>query len=230
MTDLLLDWTDYVTVLVDGSGSMAGIARETVQGLNALLLQQKAQPLTWLRIVEFQDDVNLRGAQVVLKTMFDSRLPVAETRGIALSGYQPGGGTPLFSAVLETIGRLEGEVRAQDHVLVIIQTDGGECTSRKEDTLELVRSRIGAKQRDGWTFAYLGAELDSWKTGETMGMGPLNAYSYAPSQTSMVPILKVTSDAIDRWRKDHAQSPGRAPKIRHFFPLQLPAPRGDDSA
>jgi len=209
-----LDWTDHVLLLVDRSGSMAGIRQSTLQGLNGLIRDQAAQPKTEVRVKCFATD---GGGRLKIETIFDTRLR-SESMAIQRSAYEPYGDTPLYAAVMTAIVELEKDVRPQDHALVVIQTDGQENASPSEYTLETVRARIAAKQRDGWVFAYLGAELNSWRTGEDLGVGMLNSFSYAPTALGVRAAFQRTSEALDRWRKD------RKLGGRQFFPLQLPPP------
>jgi hypothetical protein len=222
MTEMpLLDWTDWVLILVDRSASMETIAGPTLQGLNTLLHQQVGQPKTSVRVVEFGtgDD-----GQLELNVLFDSSLTY-ETNAIARQAYRPRGDTPLFVAVLSAISDLEPSVRTQDHALVVIQTDGYENASPKWATLDKVRARVREKQRDGWVFAYLGAELESWQTGENMGVGMFNSLSYSPTREGVIAGFRTTSDSISRWRREQ-RAPGRKALPGRFYPLQLPAPKG----
>lgn len=211
--------TDWVVVLVDRSASMDAIRQPTIQGLNAFIAQQRDKARTNVRIVQFGTDDEGR---MQLEPMFDARLHSTESIAIERAAYRPRGDTPLFAAVLTTIEQLEHDVGAHDHALVVVQTDGIENASPPEFTLEGVRARIAEKQRGGWVFAYLGAELDSWRTGQGLGIGMLNSFSYSPTPQGVRAAFQRASEGVDRWRDN------RTLAGRRFFPLQLPAP-GDVS-
>lgn len=221
-TEIKLDWIDWVLILVDRSGSMDSIRVPTIEGLNGFLQQQRAQPKTSIQVLQFGTDGE---GQLQLEPLFDSRLERPESTSIARGQYHPDGDTPLFIAVIRTIEQLERDVRPQDHALVVIQTDGGENASPPEYTLARVRRRIAEKIADGWVFAYLGVELDSWATGERMGVGMLNSMSYSPTAAGVRAAFKTTSERTDRWRAKQ-RMPGRKALVgQPFYPLQLPAPK-----
>jgi hypothetical protein len=130
-----------------------------------------------------------------------------------------------LAAVWESITNLEKKVRSKDRALLAVLTDGIENASGRGYTLEKLRTRIQTKIGEGnWTFVYLGAELEAWRTGEDMGIGMLNSLSWSPtSKEGVVGIFQTTSDSVDRWRLNKALINGR-PR-GPFFPLQLPAPQ-----
>jgi len=210
--------TDWVVVLVDRSRSMDALRQPTIQGLNAFVAQQRHKPRTTLRILQFGTDIERR---MQIEPMFDTRMRTASgTYAIERASYQPRGDTPLFGAVMTTIEQLEHDVEPLDRALVVVQTDGVENASPPEHTLERLRARIAEKRRAGWVFAYLGAQIDSWRRGHDLGFAMLNTFSYSPTARGVRAAFQRASEGVDRWRSDRRLGGER------FFPLQLPPPRG----
>lgn len=66
--------------------------------------------------------------------------------------------------------------------MCVIMTDGHENAST-EYNLETFRALIKAKEKDGWTFVYLGANQDSYKVGAQFGMSASNIANYSTKNT-----------------------------------------------
>jgi len=68
-------------------------------------------------------------------------------------------------------------------VLCIIMTDGEENSS-KEYTRKKVFSLIKAKEKDTWSFVYLGADQDAWSNAKGLGLLKGNVMAYCSSDTT----------------------------------------------
>ena len=81
---------------------------------------------------------------------------------LSRDNYRPQGWTNLYDAIGETIINTDKRIRELDHVpavLFVIITDGEENSSRTH-TLDSVKNLIKAREEDGWTFIYMGANQD----------------------------------------------------------------------
>jgi Mg-chelatase subunit ChlD len=211
--------TDWIMLLVDRSGSMAGIVDATLRGMQRFVRQQKEKRVN-LSVVAFGTDWH---DQLQLQTLLDTTIADPNNRSILPSMYRPEGDTPLLAAVWTSINRLEQRARKQDRVLLAIMTDGIENASGKQFTKAKVRSRIEQKIVDGWLFVYLGAEFEAWRTGEDMGLGRLNALSWSPTQEGVEGVFQTLADSTERWTRNRVLTSGKP--AGRFFPLQLPPPR-----
>ncbi len=102
------------------------------------------------------------------------RAPDRVTIGLLLdeSGSMAGNREAVIAGVNEFVAGMRA-VEAVDpasarKVLAVIVTDGLENSSREVDPQTLARS-IAERERDGWTFIYLGANQDAWAVGEQTG-------------------------------------------------------------
>jgi len=166
--------TELVFIL-DKSGSMAGLEKDTVGGFNALIEKQKRE----------------EGEALVSTVLFSSdslvlhdRVPVCQVRPMTDRDYVPFGNTALLDAVgsaIRHIGNVHRYAREEDvpeHTLFVITTDGMENASRRY-TWEKVKAMIERqKEKYGWEFLFLGANMDAALTAGELGIGKDRAVRY----------------------------------------------------
>ena len=143
--------------ILDKSGSMHGLEKDTIGGFNSMLDKQKAA----------------EGECRVTTVLFDSsctvlhdRIDIAAVRPMTDEDYCAGGSTALLDAVGTTIDKIRNvqknsaEEGRAEKVLFVIITDGMENSSR-EYSLRNVRSMIEEQRKNGWEFVFLGANIDA---------------------------------------------------------------------
>ena len=166
--------TELVMIL-DRSGSMAGLESDTIGGFNAMLEKQKQQEgKCWVTTVLFDSG----------RKILHDRLPLAQVRPMTGEDYCVGGCTALLDAVGSTIrhiGEIHRYARPEDvpaHTLFVITTDGMENASR-EFSAETIRRMIEQKKEErGWEFVFLGANIDAVSTAARIGIGKDRAVNY----------------------------------------------------
>ena len=166
--------TELVFIL-DRSGSMQGLEGDTIGGFNAMLEKQKKEP----------------GEAYVSTVLFDDQTEVLHDR-VALEKVQPitdkeyyvRGCTALLDAVggaIHHIGNIYKYARPEDvpeHTLFVITTDGMENASRRY-TARQVRAMIRRqRERYGWEFLFLGANMDAVETAAGLGIARDRAATY----------------------------------------------------
>ncbi|MDE3206697.1 MAG: VWA domain-containing protein [Acidobacteriota bacterium] len=169
--------TLHIYFLLDRSGSMASIADDVIGGFNSFLAAQ---------IVDGND-------AVMTLVQFDSQdphevlaegLPLAEVTPLSASSFQPRGSTPLYDAMGHLIA--DAAIRAErlvatgsdpEEILVVIFTDGQENESREYDQKK-VFDLIKKHEEKGWTFAYMGANQDSYAETDMIGVAPGSTQNY----------------------------------------------------
>ncbi len=160
------DLTELVFIL-DKSGSMAGLEKDTIGGFNSMIRRQREE----------------KGEVLVSTVLFSNQSTVLHDR-VNLERIEPmtehdyfvGGGTALIDAIgdaIHHIGNVHKYAREEDrpeHTVFVITTDGMENASRRytsDQVKEMVRFR---KENCGWEFLFLGANIDAVETASHFGI------------------------------------------------------------
>ena len=166
--------TELVFIL-DRSGSMSGLERDTIGGFNAMIeKQKKLEGKCWVSTVLFDN------APFVLH----DRLPLEKVRPMTEEDYAVGGCTALLDAVggaIHHIGNVHKYARPEDvpeHTLFVITTDGMENASRRYGAEKVKQMIEHEKEKYGWEFIFLGANIDAVQTAARMGIGADRAATY----------------------------------------------------
>lgn len=153
----------YNLIILDESGSMGCIRRQTISGCNETLntirsAQEKFADTQdhYVSIYVFQGDNEKKPSQYIVKNQ-----PIAQTADINDELYTPWGSTPLYDAVGSTLADLKAVVKEKEMAIgnVTIITDGMENAS-KYYTREKVVQMIDALKEIGWSFNFIGANIN----------------------------------------------------------------------
>lgn len=186
-----------IVFLLDRSGSMGGLESDTIRGYNAFIEKQS----TW------------DGKTLVTTILFDDRYEVlwdgieAGRAKISNREYYVRGSTALLDAVGKTILDLSHRLsRAADHqypgkVIFVITTDGLENSSR-EFTYKKIKALIKQQQEQcGWEFIFMGANIDTVREADNLGICRKNAHSFEASPEGLDLMYCMVSDLIEQKRK-----------------------------
>ena len=160
-----------VNVILDRSGSMASTRALTISGYNEYINGLRFDKETEYSVGLIQFDAPVLAPELTVSYL-DRAL--ADVPPLTMADYEPRGNTPLYDAIGECIRRVEAKGRA---VIVLIITDGMENAST-EFTKDSIKALIKSKEADGWTFAFLGANIDSFAVGGTIGVAAGNIANY----------------------------------------------------
>ena len=166
--------TELVFIL-DRSGSMQGLEKDTIGGYNSLLKkQQKLSDTAMVTTVLFDDRYELLHNRENIKTVAN----------ITEDEYYVRGSTALLDAIGKTILRISNKQKSlpahkrADNVVVVITTDGYENAS-VEFTSRKIKALVEKhKEKYGWEFIFLGANIDSFATAESFGISRNRTANY----------------------------------------------------
>lgn len=166
--------TELVFIL-DRSGSMQGLEADTIGGFNSMLSkQQKEAGEAYLSTVLFDDKVEV----------LHDRVRVDSVRPITQKEYYVRGCTALLDALggaIRHIGNIHKYARPEDvpeHTLFVITTDGMENVSRHYTAPQIKAMIQRQKEKYGWEFLFLGANIDAVETAGRLGIGSDRAVNY----------------------------------------------------
>lgn len=184
--------TELVFIL-DKSGSMAGLESDTVGGFNAMITKQKKE----------------KGECIVSTVLFDDesqvvhdRVRLSEIENMTDRDYVPGGCTALLDALgsaIHHIGNVHKYARAEDvpeHTMFIITTDGMENASHRYDQSTVKRMIERQKERYGWEFLFMGANIDAVATARKYGIAEDRAVRYHSDEKGTELNYEAVSDAV----------------------------------
>lgn len=188
--------TELVFIL-DKSGSMRGLEKDTIGGYNSMLEKQKAE----------------KGSAHVTTVLFDThvellhdRLPLGCVKPLTEKEYCVGGKTALLDAVGTTIQRIneiqnaEPEESRAGKVIFVITTDGFENASRKF-TYPILKNLIESQQKElGWEFMFLGANMDAVSEAGKLGIQPDRAASFVNDSIGIATNYASVSMAVSAMR------------------------------
>ena len=186
-----------IVFILDRSGSMSGLEADTIGGYNSLLEKQKKED----------------GEAFVSTVLFDDRQEVLHDR-VELSKMEPmtdkeyyvRGCTALLDAVggaihhIKNVHKYAREEDRPEKTLFIITTDGMENSSRRY-TYDKVRKMVEyQKEKYGWEFLFLGANIDAVKEAGRFGICEDRAVNYECDSIGTEVNYRVLSKAVSKVR------------------------------
>ncbi len=168
------DLTELVFIL-DRSGSMAGLEADTIGGFNSMIDRQKKHD----------------GECIVSTVLFDNasqvlhdRVILSDIRPMTEEDYAAGGCTALLDAIggaIHHIGNVHKYARNEDvpeKTIFVITTDGMENASHRYSLHKVKRMIERQKEKYGWEFLFLGANIDAVAVAGSFGISADRAVRY----------------------------------------------------
>ena len=202
--------TELVFIL-DRSGSMAGLEKDTIGGFNGMITRQKEEA----------------GEALVSTVLFNSesrvihdRLPLDQVPQMTSREYYVGGCTALLDAIgcaIHHIGNVHKYIREEDlpeHTMFVITTDGLENASRSYTLGSVRRAITRQKEKYGWEFLFLGANMDAVETAARMGMEADQAVTFTNDEEGVELNFEVLSNTVSHFRACGARPANWQGRIR----------------
>lgn len=199
-----------IVFILDRSGSMAGMEKDTIGGFNSMLKKQK----------------KTEGGAFVSTVLFDNtaqvihdRLPLEKVPLLTDKDYYVRGSTALLDAVggaihhIGIIHKYAEKENRPDKTLFVIMTDGMENSSRYY-SYERVRSMIDRqKKKYGWEFLFIGANIDAVSEAERFGIDADFAADYHRDSAGTRVSYETVSEAVCMVRQGCSVSKGWKDRI-----------------
>lgn len=143
-----------VVFLLDRSGSMGGIEKDTIGGYNSYIDSQRGKNVK-VTTVLFDDKYEI----------LHNREDINSIKKLTNKDYYVRGCTALLDAIGKTIREMEDKNPYK--VIFIITTDGYENASTKYNKSQI--KELISVHKD-WKFMYIGADIDSYSEGRSLGI------------------------------------------------------------
>ena len=186
-----------IVFILDRSGSMAGLEKDTIGGFNAMVEKQKRED----------------GEAIISTVLFDNacevihdRVPLEKIKPLTERDYYVRGCTALLDAVggaIHHIGNIHKYAREEDRpekTLFVITTDGMENASRRYSYEKLREMITRQKEKYGWEFLFLGANIDAAKEAARFGIDADRAADYHADSVGTGVIYEAVSETVSSFR------------------------------
>lgn len=184
--------TELVFIL-DRSGSMAELESDTIGGFNSLIEKQKKQD----------------GKCYVSTVLFDNysevihdRVDLGSIKHMTDKDYYVCGCTALIDAIggaIHHIKNIHKYARPEDvpeHTMFVIMTDGQENASHIY-TGDRVKAMIEhEKEKYGWEFLFIGANIDAVETASHFGINEDRAVNYHTDSQGTSVVYDTVADTV----------------------------------
>ena len=191
-------------LILDESGSMSSIEKQAVDSVNETLqsvrsAQQKYEDQEhFVSFVTFNSDG--------IKTVLD-RAEALKAEDITSDQFNPACCTPLYDAIGQSVTELKKSVAENDKVLVTIITDGYENASKEynQASVKALTEKLG---KEGWTFAYIGANQDAVAVSNSLGIS--NAMDFEATPQGFSILSRKLGLSRERWFSRVAENDEKA--------------------
>lgn len=195
--------TTELVFILDRSGSMSGLEGDTIGGFNAMIQKQKKED----------------GEAYVSTILFDNvsevlhdRIKLKDVPKMTGRDYTVRGCTALIDAIggaIKHIANIHKYARPEDvpaHTMFIITTDGQENASHRFTSDEVKKMIELQKEKYGWEFLFIGANIDAVETAARFGISRNRAVNYNADSKGTQVLYETISAPISAMRADAAIS------------------------
>jgi len=183
--------------ILDRSGSMGGLEKDTIGGYNSLIEKQKKE----------------EGEALVSTVLFDheqevllDREPLDKVKNMTEDEYYVRGCTALLDAIggaIHHIGNIHKYAREEDvpeKTIFVITTDGLENASKRYSYRDIKKMIKRQEEKYGWEFLFLGANIDVAKESDRLGIRQDRAVRYVNDSEGIELNYEVVGCAMSAMR------------------------------
>ena len=186
-----------IVFILDRSGSMSGLEGDTIGGFNSMIEKQKKESGdAYVSTVLFDNETEV----------IHDRVDIKKIELLTDRDYYVRGCTALLDAVggaIHHIGNVHKYAREEDRpekTLFVITTDGMENASRKYSYEKLKAMIERQKEKYGWEFIFLGANIDAAKEAARFGISEDRAANYHADSAGTAVIYEAMNEVVGNVR------------------------------
>ena len=189
--------TELVFIL-DRSDSMVGLESDTIGGFNAMIEKQKKETGECYISTVLFDNVS---------EVLHDRVKLSDIKPMTDKEYTVRGCTALIDALggaIHHIGNIHKYARPEDvpeHTMFIITTDGMENASQRYSSEQVKRMIERQKEKYGWEFLFIGANIDAVETAKRYGINEDRAVNYNADAKGTGILYESVACAVTNVRK-----------------------------
>lgn len=195
--------TELIFIL-DRSGSMRGLEADTIGGYNSMLEKQKKED----------------GEVLVSTILFDhesnvihDRVSLQDISPITEKDYFVRGCTALFDAIggaihhIRNVHKYSRKKDLPEKTLFIITTDGMENASKYYSCSKVKKMLKKQKEKHGWEFLFLGANMDAVQVAGSFGIGAERTVNFHNDSKGTSLNYQVLGETVASYRQCSAINP-----------------------
>ena len=188
-----------IVFILDRSGSMSGLEKDTIGGFNSTIEKQKKEEGE-----AFVSTILFDGKSEVLH----DRVPLASVAPLTEKEYYARGSTALLDAIgdaIHHVGNVHKYAREEDRpekTIFVITTDGYENASRKYTSDRVKQMVERQKQKYGWEFIFLGANIDAIETAKNFGICEERAANFVNDESGIEVMYRAQCCLMSDIRKN----------------------------
>lgn len=187
-----------IVFIMDKSGSMSGLEADTIGGFNSFIEKQKKEEgEAYVSTVLFSDH----------NYVVHDRVSIDKIEKMTEKDYFVGGCTALLDAIgdaIHHISNVHKYARKEDvpeKTIFIITTDGMENSSTRYSYKKIKEKVERQKEKHGWEFIFLGANIDAVEVAGRFGINKHHAVNYECDGAGTALNYNVLSKAVSMARQ-----------------------------
>lgn len=187
-----------IVFIMDKSGSMSGLEKDTIGGYNSMLKKQRKED----------------GDVIISTVLFDNntevihdRVDISKIKDMTSKDYVAGGCTALLDALggaihhINAVQKALPEEERPEKTLFIITTDGMENSSRIYSYAKVKKMVQKKQEKKNWEFLFLGANMDAISAANDIGIKANRATTYNCDAVGTAVHFMAVNEAITKYRK-----------------------------
>ena len=188
--------TELVFIL-DRSGSMSGLESDTIGGFNSMIEKQRKQDGECYVSTVLFDNVS---------EVLHDRVKLSDIKKMTEDDYTVRGCTALIDAIgcaIHHIGNVHKYAREEDvpeHTMFVIMTDGLENASHIYSSSKVKKMIEKEKEKYGWEFLFIGANIDAVETAKHFGIGADRSVNYHADKQGTAVVYDTVAETVSNFR------------------------------
>jgi uncharacterized protein YegL len=164
-----------IVFILDRSGSMSGLEKDTIGGFNGMIEKQKKADGDALVSTILFDHVS---------EVLHDRVPIKDVLPMTEEEYTVRGSTALLDVIggaishISTIHKYARQEDIPEHTLFVITTDGMENSSHSYDLATVKKMIENQKTKYNWKFLFFGANMDAIAAASEFGIDEEHAVTF----------------------------------------------------